>query len=55
MTWLVVAEFLFAKSELYSWMHDYYEPVLAGETTVEATVRTQLEKQGVWEAVEKYL
>ena len=55
MTWLVVAEFLFAKSQLYSWMHDYYEPVLTGETTVEATVRMQLDKQGIWEEVGKYL
>ncbi len=55
MAWLVLAEFLFAKSQLYSWMRDYYEDVLAGKTTVEATVREQLERQGMWETVGEYV
>lgn len=55
MTWLVLVEFLHAKSQLYAWMRDYYEFVLAGQTTVEATVREQLEKQGLWDEVQKYL
>jgi hypothetical protein len=55
MTWLVLVEFLHAKAQLYAWMRDYCEPVLAGETTVEATVREQLEKQGLWEEVRRYL
>ncbi len=55
MTWLVLVEFLYAKSQLYAWMRDYYEPVLAGQTTVEATVREQLEKQGLWDEVRSYL
>jgi hypothetical protein len=55
MTWLVLVELLHARSQLFAWMRDYYEPVLAGETTVEATVREQLEKQGLWEEVYRYL
>jgi predicted phosphodiesterase len=55
MTWLVLIELLYARSQLFAWMRDYYEPVLTGETTVEATVREQLEKQGVWEEVCNYL
>jgi len=55
MTWLVLIEFLHARSQLFAWMRDFYEPVLAGETTVEATVREQLEKQGLLEEVWQYL
>ncbi|NUM45833.1 MAG: metallophosphoesterase family protein [Anaerolineales bacterium] len=55
MPWLVLAEFLHAKSQLYGWMQDYYEPVLAGQTTVEASVRDQLEKQGLWDEVQHYV
>lgn len=55
MTWLVLVEFLRAKSQLFAWMRDYFEPVLAGQTTVEATVREQLEKQGLWDEVQQYL
>ncbi len=55
MTWLVLIEFLYAKSQLYAWMRDYFEPVLAGVTTVEASVREQVEKQGLWEEVCRYL
>jgi predicted phosphodiesterase len=55
MAWLVLAEFLYASSQLFAWMRDYYEPVLAGETTVKATVQTQLEKQGLWEEIQAYL
>jgi len=55
MAWLVLVEFLYANSQLFAWMRDYYQPVLAGDTTVEATVRAQLEKQGVWEEILTYL
>ncbi|GAB4579445.1 MAG: metallophosphoesterase family protein [Anaerolineales bacterium] len=55
MAWLVLIEFLYAKSQLYAWMRDYFDLVVAGQTTVEITVREQLEKQGLWEEVQKYL
>lgn len=55
MTWLVLVEFLHAKSQLYAWMRDYYAPVLDGKTTVEATVKEQLTHQGFWEEVRSYL
>ncbi|HLF90104.1 MAG TPA: metallophosphoesterase family protein [Anaerolineales bacterium] len=55
MTWLVLVEFLYAKSQLFAWMRDYYEPVLAGEMTVEAAVREQLEIQGLWEEIKTYV
>ncbi|NJN45013.1 MAG: metallophosphoesterase family protein [Anaerolineae bacterium] len=55
MPWLVLVEFLYAKSQLYAWMRDYYALVLAGEITVEKTVRKQLDEQGLWEAVAQFL
>lgn len=53
--WLVLAEYLFASSQLYRWHRDYLEPVTAGEITIESAVVEQLEKQGMWEAVRKRL
>lgn len=55
MTWLVLVEFLHAKSQLYAWMRDYYASVLEEQTTVEATVQEQLVRQGLWEEVRSYL
>jgi len=55
MTWLVLVEFLYAKSQLYAWMRDYFQSVLAEKTTVEASVHEQLEKQGLWDEVKRYL
>ena len=49
--WLVLAEYLFARSQLYAWHRDYFDAVLAGEAQIETTVRMQLERQGMWESV----
>ena len=53
--WLVLGEYLYARSQLYIWHRDYLEIVSAGERTIEACVREQLEKQGMWERVRAYL
>lgn len=55
MAWLVLAEFLFSRSQLFSWMREYFDLVVAGEATVEATVRRQLESQGYWNEVRNLL
>ncbi len=53
--WLVLGEYLFAKSQLYSWHRDYFDLVMQGELDLETTVREQLEAQGMWEKVRSFL
>jgi predicted phosphodiesterase len=48
---LVLAEYVFARSQLFSWHREYFNRVLAGETDIETAVREQLERQGMWERI----
>ena len=53
--WLVLAEYLFSRSQLYAWHRDYYEGVARGEIDLDAAVIEQLEMQGIWPQVKAYL
>jgi putative phosphoesterase len=53
--WLVLGEYLFARSQLFAWHRDYFDLVLRGEREIEETVREQLERQGMWSRVRGYL
>jgi len=53
--WLVLAEYLYARSQLFTWHRDYLDPVAAGEISLEEAVVEQLERQGMWEEVRKRL
>lgn len=55
LAWLVLAELLFAESQLFAWHRDHFEAVLAGERDMAESVRLQLESQGKWERVRAYL
>jgi predicted phosphodiesterase len=55
LTWLMLAELLFARSQLFSWVRDYHDAILAGETTMEASSREQLTRKGMWETVKEHL
>ncbi|HUF39424.1 MAG TPA: metallophosphoesterase family protein [Anaerolineales bacterium] len=46
--WLVLAEYVFARSQLFAWHRDYYDRVQAGEIDIETSVREQLKEQGIW-------
>ncbi len=55
LSWLILAELLFAESQLFAWHRDHFDAVCAGERSVAASVRMQLESQGKWERVRAYL
>jgi predicted phosphodiesterase len=55
LAWLILAELLFAESQLFAWHRDHYEAVCAGERGMAESVRIQLESQGKWEQVSAYL
>jgi putative phosphoesterase len=51
---LVLAELIFARSQIFSWMKDYYDAILAGKKTVASTVKEHLVRQRMWDAVARY-
>ncbi len=53
--WLVLAEQLHARSQLFAWHRDHFDAVRAGERSVEDSVRMQLEGQGLWGEISGYL
>lgn len=53
--WLVLGEYLFARSQLYTWHTKYLDPVTEGAITIEAAVLEQLEQQGMWDEVHRWL
>lgn len=50
-SWLVLAEYVYARSQLFSWHRDYFPLIMEGRADIESTVRDQLERQGVWEKI----
>ena len=49
--WLVLAEFLYARSQLFGWQRTYLEAVNRDEITIEWSVIDQLERQGLWDVI----
>jgi predicted phosphodiesterase len=55
LSWLILAEMLHSKPQLFAWHRDCFEGVQAGRLGMAESVQRQLESQGMWEQVRLYL
>ncbi len=55
LTWLILAELLYARPQLFEWHRKYFRPVSQGLTSMQASVRDQLERQGIWDELSQYV